>query len=439
MRSLMRNASFIAIAFAVPLGLAVPGQLQAQGGVPDPDGFTYYWPGACTQAISRSGAFYWRARQDTAQYSHTTDTMLAPAVQIAKQCVTKFAGADLVARDYVPLARVHLAAGDDAAAKEVIARRLTLPDVQTPGPRAWELSHVVQAYLGASPGRLDAAKEYLAQLDALAGPDAAVGKVRAYFSLASYYRRVGDVSNMTGAAERLIAVGKDLNEHDREEFGLTLFAGYRYLAEAAGARTGDSVAPKAVLTRAAADVGRLMGVQNSLRGSMSVFGAYGAKAQRIVADAWVNSSADAVYPAAGKFTLIAFRPYRGNIPALRRISERHKANLNFVSIIGTIGYFRDLGPLTPDVEAKYVEEYYRKDLNVSTPVVLNTTVFNRIPDGRRVAEATPNETAYRARSGAGYILVDPQGIIRQIWTGPWDRAYENRIEEAIKRLSTKTP
>jgi hypothetical protein len=294
---------------------------------------------------------------------------------------------------------------------------------------------VVVGYLAASPARVDAAKRYLTQLDALSGAEAAVGKVRAYRSLAIYYWRSGDTQKMVGASERLIAVGKELNDHDRNEYGSYMFLGYRYLAEAEAARTGDSVAPKAVMTRAAADIGKLMGIDQMLRNYTSLFGLYGAKAQRIVADSWITTSADTVLPVAGKFNLVVFRMHRGNIPAVRRLGTQYAGKLKVVGVMGTIGYFRDLGPLTPQLETQELRKYFLEDLKIPGAVAVNNTVFNKMPDGRRQADPTPNERAYRSRTGATVMLVDPQGIIRRVWVS-WDKSYEVRIDEAIQRLSS---
>jgi hypothetical protein len=425
---------------AVALSLAVttaPHALSAQGGVPQPDGFQFYWPGSCVQAVNRSDAFYWRARQDSLRYDPATDTMLTVSADLARECLAKFKSAtSLEPRDYVPLAQVYLAVNDDKAAIETISRRLALPDVQASGPKAWVLADVVSALLNASPARVEATKPYFTLLDALTGAEAAVGKVRAYRSLAVYYWRTGDVPKMIAAAKRLIEVGKGLNAHDRNEFVSYLFLGYRYLAEAEAARTGDSSAARVFMTQAREDIGKLGSIEQSIRNFTSLLGLYGAKAERITADSWISTESDPVLPASGKFTLIVFRPTRASIPALRRLGTKYQSILNVVGIVGTVGYFKDLGPLTPELEAQELRKYYQDDLQFPGTIAINNTVFERIPDGRRVAQPTPNERAYRARSGAVVILVNPEGVIKRVW-GVWDKSYEIRIEEALQQLSGK--
>lgn len=432
----MRRVFFVLATLALSFGIGTSTPLVAQGGVPQPDGFAFYWPGSCVQAIQRSNAFYWRARQDSARYNPATDTMLTVSADIARECVAKFKDATLTPRDYVPLAQVYLAVNDDAAAAATISRRLALPDVKASGPKAWVLADIVSAYLGASPARLAAIKPHFTLLDALSGAEAAVGKVRAYRSLAIYYWRTGETEKMVSAAERLIAAGKGLNGHDRNEYASYLFLGYRYLAEAEATRTGDSVAPRAIMARATADIGKLMNVNRLIENYTTIFGLYGSKAQRITADNWITAGADTVFPVAGKFNLIVFRPHRGNIPAIRRLGTKYHDKLNVIGILGTVGYFKDLGPLTPQLEAQELRKYYIDELKIPGALALNTTIFDKMPDGRRAPQATANEKAYRARAGATVMLVDPQGIIKRVWVS-WDKSYEIRIEEALLQLLGK--
>ncbi len=197
----------------------------------------------------------------------------------------------------------------------------------------------------------------------------------------------------------------------------------------------DPADPLAAFARSddPADIGRLQGIEPLIRNYTSMFGLVGAKAARIVADRWIAPSGDTIQPAPGKYTLIVFRPHRGNIPALRRLAEQHRDQLNVVGVSGTIGFFRDLGPLTPELEVEELQKYYTKDLKVSMPIAVNFTEWEKLPDGRRNPQPTPNESAYRARTGATVMLIDPRGVIKQIWVS-WDKSYEGRIETALSRL-----
>lgn len=408
--------------------------LHAQGGVPQPDGFRFYWPGSCVQAIQRSSQFYWRARQDSFRYDPATDTMLFVSAQVARTCAEQFSDAPLAPRDYVPLAQVYLASHNDSAAAAVISRRLSLPDVQAAGPRAWVLADIVSAYLTASPPRLEPAQRYIDMLHALEGQDAAVGKVRAYRALATYYWRAGDTTGLVAASERLILAGKSLSEHDRHDNARHLFAGYKHLADVRAIATSDSLAPLAIMQQAKADIGSLMGVGPLIQRYMLIAGLYNSKAKPIVADRWfATPAADTLHPKAGKFNLIVFQPFRHNIPHLRRLASEFRDTLNVVGILGTVGSFRGAGPLTPDMEEASLRKYYRDELDVHFPLSLTFVHFTRMPDGRRVADTTANEQAYRARSGATLILIDPHGTIKAVWTS-WDKSYENRIAEALREL-----
>lgn len=410
---------------------------NAQGGAPEPDGFHFYWPGSCVQAIERSSAFYWRARQDSARYDPATDTILSSSSLIAKTCAKEFENASLKPRDYVPLAEVYLAANDDNAASATIKHRLSLPDVETAGPRAWVLADIVDAYLTASPPRLDEAIQFIKALDKLEGAEAAIGKVRAYHSLATHYWRTGYTTGLVAAAEGLILAGKSLDLHDRNDYSRLLFAGYRFIADVRAAATADSLAPLDVMRRAKEEIGSLINVETYIQRYSSLARLYNSKAELIVGDRWlIREESDTISPATGKFNLIVFGPSRRNIPHIRRLANEFRNTLNVIGILGTSGHFQGTGPLSHEAEEAALRQYYLEQLDVPFPLVLSFVHYTRLPDGRRMADATLNEQNYQARSGGTIILVDPSGAIVRVWTA-WDKSYENRISEAIHDLKDR--
>ena len=399
---------------------------------PKPDGYTYYWPGACVQAVRRSHDYYWRAREDSAAWSPAVDTALSDEKKAARECATHFANASLTTYDLIPLAQLYLITGDDATARTVVERRLADPDVKDASARAWALAQIVDAYLSVSPKRPETALTYLSQLDALKGDEAAVGKVKAYLALAEYYRDFGNDSAMVRASQQVIASGKGLNSHDRNEFARTLVLAYNYMAEAEADRTGDSVAPLAVLGKARADIGSLMGVAGSLRELSAVYGLYGHPGARLVANAWIGAPGDTIHPVAGKPALLNFIAYRWMFPAARRMAAEFGDKLDVASVRPTIGYFKDLGPLNTTVEAGYLRTYFADDVHVAGAVAITETQFHRIPDGRRIPDPGPNDRAYQTDAGSSFVVLDKNGVIRRIWLY-WDRAYEPRLERSLKK------
>ena len=410
---------------------------MAQGSAPpEPDGYSKYWPGACVQAMSRSRSFYWRARQDTALYTSARDTLLDDVRRVARDCKERFGAttASLTGHDLIPLAEVLLATGDDAGAKAAVDRRLAEPDLKPVGVRAWTLAQVVNIFLDTRPARVEVARGYLRQLDALKGADAAPGQLRGWYALADYYEHVADDSAMVAASEEAIKAGKRLNDHDRKEFAGTIFNAYRNIAEAEADRTGDAAAPRKVLARASTDIGKLPRMAGSIAAWDTLYSRYGKKGATVLADVWISAQNDTLFPKAGKLTVLNFRPSRWNIPATRRLARQAGDSLDVALVYSTVGYFRGLGPLTAAAEVPEVRKYFFDELKINSSLAINETKYKRLPDGRRMPEPNVNDKAYRTGMGVSIVVLDREGIVRRIWTY-WSNAYEPRIVATLKKYS----
>jgi hypothetical protein len=418
---------------AAQLALAAPSLARAQGGAPQPDGFRYYWSGACVQAVQRSTSFYWRARPDTLRYDPAADTMLTAAAALARACAAQLRDTALPPRAELPFVQLLLAAGDDRAAAAHAARRLAAPDVAAPGPRAWVLAEIVDAYVGASPPRLGAAREALRTLAALRGGEAAVGQVRAWGALAATEARLGHDSAAIAAAEQVIAAGRRLSPHDRVEYAGALLGAYALMADIAATRSRDAAAPHAVLARAHADIGSLRGMAPLIAAADTAYGLLGTPAARLTARLWLGAADDTVRPARDSVALIVFRPSRLNIPAIRRIAERFGSALQVTFAVGTYGYFRALGPLSFDDEIAEMRRFYLDELHIPGAMAVSEGQYTTIPDGRRVRGPSTTERAYHTNTGLAAVVVDRRGIIRLVLRG-WQRSDERRLERAVQSL-----
>jgi hypothetical protein len=362
--------------------------------------------------------------------------MLTPSAHEAQACLAKLTPASVPSYALVALTRVYLAVGDDANARAMATRRLADKSVQETGPRAWTLAQFVDAYLDASLPRVAVAKTYLGQLDALQGPEAAVGQVVGYHRLAQYYWRIGDDSSMVAAAGSLIAAGKKLNAHDRQEFLRDILYGYRVMAEAAGARTGTAAEPLKVMAKAHDDIGALPGANKLISNYDSLFALYGKPGARLIANHWISAPGDTVHPVHNKYALIVFGPARNNIPAIRRLAKSYDGQLDVTLVRPTYGYFRALGPLTVQRETEELQKYFVSDLHVSDAISVTYTKFDTIPDGRRIPKPSANDLAYGRTHGAGVAVLDKQGIIRRLLLD-WDKSYENRIDETLRQYGAR--
>lgn len=422
--------------FAAALALAVPvGVASGQGSAPpQPDGYSKYWPGACVQAMARSRNFYWRAREDTAEYTIARDTLLDDVRRVARDCATRFAPtiASLSGHDLIPLAQVLLGAGDDAGAKAAVERRLAEPDLKPVGARAWTLAQIVNVYLDVLPVRIDAARSYLDQLAALKGADAAPGQLRGWLGLADYYEHIADDSSMRAASESAIKAAKKLNEHDRTEFAGSVLSAYRNLAEAEADRTGDAAAPLAIIARAKADIGKLPRMDAAIAAYDTLYSRYGKPAPAVFGDLWIGAPGDTLYPRPGRLTMLNFRPSRYTVPATRRLSRRLGDSLDVALIYGTVGYFRGLGPLTMATEVPEVRKYFFDEIKIDKSLAITETKYHRLPDGRRVSDPNANDKSYRTRQGASFVVVDREGKIRRIWQY-WTNSFEPRIAATLNK------
>jgi hypothetical protein len=426
----MRTTLRVTLALAAVHAAAA--NAAAQGGAPEPDGFRYYWPGACMEAVYRSDGYYWRARRDTARHDPAADTMLTASRGLARECAARFASAALESRDFVPLAALYLAAGNDTAASATVARRLALPDMRVAGARAWVLADMVDMYLRASPARVDAARARVKQLDAMTGSDGALGQVRSHHALAVHYARVANDSAAIAEAEATIAAGKRLSARDRQEYAGRILSAYHMMATIAGARTGDAATPRAIIARARADLSPLRRVDAEIDRADTAFAMYGTRAAPIQSTLRLGVPADSLLPAPGRVNLLVFTPMRENIPAFRRIASRFAEGVQFVFVQGSYGYFRALGPLTFDEERAQLQRHYVDELGIPGVMLLTEASFYKIPDGRRVRQPTGNDRAYRTYTGVSVVLVDRAGIIRRMWLG-WQGEYELEIERAVER------
>jgi hypothetical protein len=406
--------------------------------------YRFYWPGSCLEAIERTDDFYRRARPDTNRFDASQDTMLTSSAQVARDCVRRFTTAQVKPAHLITLARVHLATGDDSAASAAILRRIAHDATKPTGVRANTLAEIIRAYLQATPIRLSPALATLRQLEALSGPDAAVGKVAAYQAFAMHYARTDDDSNTVAMSEALIAAGKQLSPHDRHEFARSLLRGYALLADIAGARTGTPDAPSAILTRARSDIGSLNPVEEPLAGLTDTYRLYARPAGRLSGDFWflgvgahsdTASQTNMVRPTQGKIAIVSFQPARGNLPAFRRLQHRFGDRLELTFVLRTNGYFRDQGPLQPADEAAVLRRYYVDELRLPGALVISAANAKSLPDGRLVKEKTENVLMYGGggKGNPGTIVVDRNGTIRRIFSG-WTPWTERELEQTIEKL-----
>ena len=391
--------------------------------------YAYYTEGSCLQAVDRTTATFWRAGPDTARYSLARDTLLTISADVARRCVPKFTVTTTQPRDLLLLAQLYLAAGDDSSANAAVARRMAVEATAPVGVRAKTIAQIASVYLNAKPHQLARARRYVAELDAMRAPAAAVWQLAIHVLLLRYaYDFAFDDAQAIAEANAVIAAGQQLTPHDREEFSWALLRGYEILSHFAADSEGAAAA-HLVVRRAKRDIGKLHDIPQRLDGLDSLFSLYGILAPSL-GGVWFGASSETNRPPLGVISLIVLTPSREIMPALHRLQREFGSRLEITIVAQTVGYFEGLGPMTPSREMSYLWEHYHTTLRAPGVLVLSETQFTTLPDGRRVGEPTDNQRAYKTPFHVGYVLVDRQGIIRTVQT----QLDEQRLAAAIQKL-----
>ena len=394
--------------------------------------WAHYTGGSCVQAYQRIAQLEYRDNSDSLRVDYPRVSHPASAVDAARRCVAHLDVASVPARDLVSLAKAYLAAGDDAAAKRAIDRRLAGEASAPVAVRATTLVDVVGAYIRAEPPRVAEARAHLARLDALTGPAAVIARLEAHAMLMTHHTRALEDSAAVREAETVLALAKQLDAHDRIEFSWASRNAYRTLV-ARAADTGGAAAARPLLARARADIGNIPIEAQVLTRLDSMYALPGREAPALTWDRLLNAPADARLPAAGRPTLIIFATARGLVPMLRRIEAQFGTRLQVVSAARTLGYFRGDGPFPPAVELDSLTRYLRDELRAPGVVALSAPGSGKRPDGRVARELSANEKAYHVAFGTTLAVVDGAGVIRYVSDG----IDEPRLVRWLERVTGK--
>jgi hypothetical protein len=403
-------------------------------GTPRP--FDSFTPGACfwVSRLVQSAAL--RDNPDTTSYNPGKDSTITMARDSVRFCSTAYS-APSASGDVLDEARVRLVAGDDAGARTMAQRYLaTIPD-SPPEPKAWALHLLVETDLRVRPRRLADAAQTLAELDKL-GPKATRASVIAHLTVASARRETWDDSAATEEASTAIAKWKTLSPDDALNLASEATQAFLMKAEIA-MRTNGGDAARAIIDTAQRTIPSAAPfAKRQLDGARRLYGVIGKKAEPIVATYWFNASDPATArPATNKVTVIMEASHacgsgcRPRYRALARLNNRFGARgLELISFTKTVGYYRDVAPVTPIDEAKYDSTFFLVTRQIPGALAVFETKFRWLPDGRRVNEPTPQERNYPL---ASLVIVDRRGIIRYASVG-WDPVLEEPLAKLIEKL-----
>jgi hypothetical protein len=417
---------FVLAACAVALSVT---PLSAQQPAAAADPYEHYTPGACVQAYQRVAQLQLRTGADTTKENYAAATLHPAAVDAARRCLAQLDVAATIPRDLVLLARVQLAAGDDAGAKRSIDRRLASEARASVETRANTLADVVQAYIWAEPHRVAEARAHLRTLDALTGASALIGKLQAHATMVSHHSRALEDADARREAELVLSLGAQLNAHDRQEFVGAMAGAHSELVRQA-ADSGASAA-LAALKRARTDIGAIGMMGQVITRWDSVYSLLEKPAPALTWDRAVSAPAPSKLPPAGKPALVLFGSGRSTMPALRRLERQFGERVQLVLANRTYGWFRGEGPFAPAIELDSLTTYLRDELEAPGAVILSAPGSGRRPDGRIAREFTANEKAYQAGFGTFLVVIDAAGTIRHVS----DRFDEARLVAKLEQVT----
>jgi hypothetical protein len=411
-------------------------QARAQGTQRAFDSFT---PGACFWVSRLVQAAALRDKPDTTSYYPAKDSTIALARDSVRFCSSAYSTPS-GANDLLDEARIRLVAGDDAVARTMAQRYLATLADSSAEQKAWALHLLVETDLRVRPRRFSDAVQTLAELDKL-GPKAARASVMSHLAFAAARRDSWDDSSATAEASAAIAKWKTLSPEDALDLSGEATRAFLMKAEIA-MRTSSGDAARAIVDTAQRTIPSAAAfAKRQLEAARRLYGIVGKKAEPIVATYWFNiSDPSASRPALNKVTVIleashacgsACRPrYR----ALARLNSRFGTRgLEIISFTKTVGYYREVAPVTPAEEAKYDSTFFLVTRQLPGALAVFETKFRWLPDGRRINEPTPQDRNYPL---ATLIIVDRRGSIRYAATG-WDPVLEEPLAKLIEKLLTE--
>jgi hypothetical protein len=406
----------------------------------------YSTPGQCEQAAIRLTKQYWRdKRPDTVVYAPATDSVPTSVIQAARACAARFNVQSVPEHELLNLAQLYLFTNQDDLARAALDRLLASKKQQDPVERGWTLSRIALSYLNARPTRMQEAKKYLQQLDALGAP-AATWRMFTHTSFARHAMSINDLTTAVAEGNAAVTANTQMAKNDRIDWASSIISAYTSLADPTSVVT-DGAAAIAVLERAKTDVfplrpegsRELEMLKNSIRQAIAPYTLFGTKSVPLEADHWYNTNGDnGTRPKPGSVSLIVFGFHAcggGCYPTYATLKRLHskfgERGLEIVMVASTSGYYRNQ-LVQPPEESDSAGGYFAEFLKLPGVVAVSESEFRRVPDGRRVNVPTANARNYsRGRSA---VLVDKQGTIRLLVNAVPERekVLETAIEAALQ-------
>ena len=389
----------------------------------------YDTPGKCLDAVVTERDALWRNKErDTLPYAPETDTLPAAAVQIGKQCGSRFTVEGTEPRELANLVVLLLMENEDDLARSAVERQIAL--AKGVDEQGKVLFTTLNAYMEVQPMRKAGAVAVLNRLDSLGRPVLLL-RVAGHAVLEQDALRRFDRQAIQREAETIIADAQGLTPSERDDelpairtayTGLVSLTWYEHPADipALYMRVQNDLGPLRNGTGANWLFGMPLVQVSAI--TTQVLSMLGSRAEPLRAQYWFGAGPDTVRPRPGVVSLLARVDKdcgMGCYPLyaiLQRLNRKYAAKgLRITLMTKTAGYSPGSAPETPAVEAEAARKYFLDVLHLPFALAVFKTPFTRQPDGRRVDGPVQFEKAYLRmslvvadRAGKTVLLSDDQ-------------------------------
>ncbi len=400
----------------------------------------YQRPGMCLSAALRAYTFYFRDKRPDTIFVDVRKKVLPPVVrQVADACNSKFNLAQVPADQLVPFVALSLFRRQDQLADSAYRRFLR----ELPGRDSAELRYKAMQLYGAKNSVTRTvqhdpswALRIVGDIDSL-GPSVARVSVLAN-DLRFWADPTVDADLGISGFQKSEAAFKKMPRSEQVDWSGDMYASYGqwgtfHVWKYGPPSVSEFYETRSVPTMASlspGDNGVLHGVRSYFEGLASQYQFYNQPAPPIPAKHWfyAEGMTPEKFPWEGQPTLVAFvYPNCGGqcypqYSFLRMLHDKFGARgLRILIVARTSGFFRSEAMDVPSQEVELIRKYYLDFLKMPVTLVVDESRFNRLPDGRRVAEDIP---WYRAWPNDETILIGRDGKIKatRLAAAWWERA-----------------
>ncbi len=365
---------------------------------------------------------------------------LMQAKELAKQYATRFKIQEVNGTDLPTLARLYLEADEPGRAREAINQRLKATNLSE-RERAEALTSAIEIMLKGSPSEenVKLAEEYTAQIDALSN-EVIFQKIFAHSRMAGYYGYADmDEPNLAHNTAILKLIGQVPPEKYNATYSIPKVSAFNAIA-LVQANRGETGKALETLKQGKAELGATPPFHTAFDQAIERYLLVGKSGAPLKGTYWLNAAPETKQlDLRGRVTLIQFTahwcgPCRKSYPAMLKFHQQfNQRGLDVMLATQLYGYFEDRRDLKPEEEMAANREYYLEHYKLPFKIAVEPRIDFSDRAAAEAARRETNEGKYFISGIPQIVLLDKQGIVRQILIG-WDPANETRVTKLIEQL-----